>query len=480
MTVKTKIPYIPLAERTIRELAEMLGVNVESLGAHDLGAPVGTICTDSRTLKAGDFFLALSGENFDGHDYCARAAEAGARGLIVREDFPSDLNDALPVLRVDDPLEAYGRIAKREREAWGGKVIAISGSVGKTTTRRLVARALSAEVETLEPIKNFNNLIGLPQTLLRLRPEHEVAVLELGMNLPGELRTLAEIARPDVAGLTRIGRAHVGQFESEEELVAAKLELLEASPPGAKLVMNAACENSRRATERFAASHEIVTFAAEASSEADCAVDNVRAIEPVGYRFDLTVPERTYAGLELAYFGKHVLEDVAAAAAFLIAAGYDPALLVDALEGFRSEPMRGEIVRAGEWTFILDCYNAAPEAMVGGLRSLVDLPRASRTVLVLAEMGELGDFAVPAHDALIEPILEIGPGLVVGIGDQMERIFDRLRSEGLDARIYADADALAAALAPMLKAGDRVYFKGSRAYALEKVAAALAPAAFAA
>lgn len=470
-----------LAELTVGEVARVIGAEAPMVGAERPWPGVGT---DSRAVRPGEVFLALRGENFDAHDFAAGAVEAGAGGLIVRRDFARDLDGRVPVLRVDDPLAAYGELGRYEREAWGGPVIAISGSAGKTATRRMVAGALARRRRVLEPVKNFNNLIGLPHTLLRLEPAHEVAVLELGMNLPGELARLTEIARPDVAGLTQVGMAHVGMLGSVEALVEAKFDLFRGCEPGVPLVVNAGCPRSGRAAiERFGREHPMITFRADGGGEADVAVENVRSIRPVGYRFDLVVRGRRFPDIELRHFGRHLLEDAAAAAGLMLAAGETvagpveewAADLAETLRDFQTEAMRGQVIRAGDWTFIVDCYNAAPEAMTAALKSLADVERDGRLVLVLSEMGELGDFTEEAHARMEAPIRALKPDLLLTLGDQMGRVAERLCADGIEAEAFADRDALTDALRARLQPGDLVFFKGARRFALENVVKKLAP-----
>lgn len=472
----------PLGDWSLAEAAQVMNAELRD-EARD--RRFGAISTDSRSVASGEVFLAIQGEQFDGHEFCAGAAERGAAALIVRESFASDLDDRLPVLRVADTLRAYGDLAAHQRRMWGGPVIAISGSVGKTTTRRLVARTLAASLNVLEPVRNFNNLIGLPQTLLRLESTHDIAVLELGMNQPGELRRLAEIAAPSVSALTRIGRAHIGLFGSMDELIQAKLDLLEATAQGRPLVLNAGCPHCAEAAARLAASHPITTFSGEGGragddavkSKPDCTIENVRPIAPVGYTFDLVTSSGRMADLRLAHFGRHILEDVAAAAAICIAAGFEPDALADVVGSFEAEPLRGQIVEAGDWTFILDCYNAAPESVAGALRSMGELPPGGRIVIVLTDMLELGDCSVQIHHDLGPILRDLAPDAIYCTGEQMSDLARTLAAEGMHARAAPDLDAMIDFLRAELRAGDRVLFKGAHSFALENVARALAPQA---
>lgn len=463
--------FRPVGERNFGEVRALLHAgDVQPLDDR----PFGKISTDSRTLQPGEVFLALKGENFDGQAYVRAAVERGASGLIVGRDYPADHDATLPVLRVEDPLRALGDLAADQRRAWGGPVIALSGSMGKTTTRRLIAHGLGRHRAVLEPIRNFNNLIGLPTTLLRLDRSHEVAVLEIGINMPGEMERLTEIAAPNVAGLTRLGPTHVGMFGSMEALIEAKFGIFRHSPAGAVFVVNAECRYSGAAVRQFGREHAFVTFRGEGRADAEYRIENAAIMESGGYRFDLVWPGGRASGARIEIFGRHVLEDIAAAAAFLGAAGYDPSWAVESLADFHTEPMRGQIVRAGEWTFILDCYNGAPDAMMSALESLRDLPGKGRTVLVLADMGELGEFTGPLHDRLIDPIVALRPGLMVSLGEQFGRISENLRAAGVAAENFGNREALIERLRGQLETGDRVFFKGSRRSELERVALALA------
>jgi UDP-N-acetylmuramoyl-tripeptide--D-alanyl-D-alanine ligase len=471
----------PLEAWTLGEVAAAAG---GALDARWTDRPFGAISTDSRTLEPGQYFLALRGEKFDGHRFCEGAARLGAAGLIVDRQYeiPESLAD-VPILQVADTLAAYGDLAAERRRQWGRPVLAISGSAGKTTTRRLVAEALGRHLRVLEPVKNYNNLIGVPYTLLGLAAEHEAAVIELGMNLPGELARLTRIANPTAAALTQIGLTHVGMFACEADLVSAKLDLFRNCAPGTPLAINAACPRTAPHAGEFAASHPIVWFRGERDhgtvnrAPLAVAVENVIPIEPVGYRFDLALPGGTLKGLELHLFGRHHLANVAAAAALLHAAGFPAEWVAGALDGFRTEPLRGEIVRAGEVNFILDCYNASPPSMLGALGSLNELPCSGRRILVLADMLELGDHAAREHDGLKGPIRALAPALFFGLGPEMKRVATALAAEGQPGAGFEKREELVAALKAALKPGDQVFFKGSHGFSLEKVAQALAPEA---
>lgn len=465
--------FRPMRELTLGEVrAIMAATGADGFESRALGP----VSTDTRTLQPGETYLALRGENSDGHLYVEQAIQAGAAVLIVESGYEGASGAGIPVLRVPDTLRAFGDLAAHQRRAWGGRVIAISGSVGKTTTRRLVAHALQRRVGTLEPIRNFNNLIGVPKTIERLEASHEVLVAELGINLPGEMERLTEIVRPNVAGLTRLGPTHIGMFGSMERLVEAKASIYRDSPDDAVLVANADCGWSTEAVRAHARGRRIVWFRASGNAPAEYRIENAAPLAGGGYSFDLVTPGGRVAGVRIESFGRHLLEDIAAASAFLGAAGYDPALAVESLGDFNTEPLRGQILRAGGHTLILDCYNAGFGAMLSALETLAELPRRGRTILVLADMLELGDFAIDFHDRLLPPIGKTRPDLVLALGDQFARLQPDLRAAGLQSLHFPDRDTLIETLKARVQPGDTVFFKGSRRFELEKVARALAGA----
>lgn len=464
--------FRPLGELRIAEARAIVGAPGDSAFED---RPLGAISTDTRTIRPGETFLALRGENFDGHAYVETAIRAGAGALIVESGFPETPRDPeLPVLRVADPMRAYGDLAAHQRRIWGGQVLALSGSVGKTTTRRLISHALRRHRAVLEPIRNFNNLIGVPKTIERLEARHEVLVAELGINQPGELERLTEIVAPNVAGLTRLGPAHIGMFGSMEALVEAKSAIYRCSPPDAVLVANAECEYSTSAVKRNAAGRDVVWFRGPGEAKAEIHVENAAPLESGGYRFDLHSPEGVAEGARIDAFGRHLLEDIAAAAAFLHAGGYPAAWAVESLGDFRTEPMRGQILRKDGMTFIVDCYNAAPAAMFSALETLAAMPREGRLLLVLADMLELGDFSVELHDRLAGLVDAARPDRVFTLGEQLRRVGAPLGSGGLVIGAFENRDALTDALKAALEPGDLVFFKGSRRFELEKAAAAVA------
>ncbi|MCE5230728.1 UDP-N-acetylmuramoyl-tripeptide--D-alanyl-D-alanine ligase [bacterium] len=463
--------FKPLPQWTLADAAAVMGADVKPGWEH---LPFGAVSSDSRAIAPGQFFLALRGEKLDGHRFAAQAVGHGAAGLIVDRRFdPTEWElDDVPIVVVDDTLRALGDLAAEVRRRWGGPLLAISGSAGKTTTRRLVASALSRHMKVLEPIGNYNNLIGMPLTLLELN-DHDVAVMELGMNQPGELRRLAEIAQPSAAVLTNIGTAHIGMFGSQEGLTSAKLDLFRGCAPGTPLAVNACCENTAGGLAEFNGRNSMIGFSAEDGIDPAAAairIENSALTEYGGTRFDLALPNQTMPGLEMRLFGAYLIENVAAAAALLQAGGFDPAWVGEALAEFKSEPLRGQIERVGDITFILDCYNASPAGMIGALGTLAEMPVHGRRVLVLADMLELGERSDEFHRVLFALIAQMPGAVLFALGSSMASVAESILSLNRPARAFDDRDELTESLSGELMPGDVVLFKGAHAFGLEKVA----------
>lgn len=428
-----------------------------------------SISTDTRTLRAGDVFVALKGERFDGHDHLETAAQQGASALIVAESHGTDgLPPGLPALVVGDTLRALGDLAAAWRAKCPARRISIVGSSGKTTTKEMLAAILASAGPVLASAGNFNNLIGLPLTVLQMRPEHQYAVLELGMNLPGELERLTEIANPDMLVLVNVGTAHIGQFGSREALLEAKAEAVRGLRPGVPILYNRSCESSRRILEKWGGDHPLLTFAIDQSAEIQGR--GIRTLASGGYAFDLqigTARER----IELPIFGRYNIANAVAAAGAAHAMGLDLSRISAALASFRAASMRSEVCEVGGIAWIVDCYNANPESMRAALQSLGEWPHeGGKTWVVLGDMLELGAESGVLHRGLASDIARLGADGVFLVGDRTPEILQAWQGSKDAVRHYADRELLCRDLAVRIRPGDRVFFKGSRGNKLEQIA----------
>lgn len=402
------------------------------------------VSIDTRTLQPGDVYYALKGERLDGHDFVEAALAAGASAAVIAKHqaarFPPSLAGRLRP--VPDPLAALQELARLRRRDWGGPLVAITGSAGKTTTKEMIAAVLGTRLRVLKTDGNFNNHIGLPLTLLRLEPQHQVAVIEMGMNHAGEIARLAAIAEPTCAVFTNVGEAHLGNFSSIEGIAAAKRELAEAIPITGSLVLNADDARVARFGEGFAG--RIVLYRA-----------------------------RNFQG-KLQYSGRHNRANAAAAVATGSLFEIEPAAAVAAIEGLVPPPGRGQILHRDGMVWIHDCYNANPEAMRQMLEVLADTP-ARRRIAVLGEMRELGAASETRHRQLGTRVASAKVDALFAVRGDARYIVEGARKGGFagPAEFFPDPAAAAHALKPFLRAGDAVLFKASRAVHLEDAIAAL-------
>ena len=329
--------------------------------AEDFG--VTAVSTDSRTVGNGDFFVALKGESFDAHAFLADVVSKGASGVVVeRADAVEKLQNCVPVLLVKDTLRALGEMAAAWRAKCPAHRIAVVGSAGKTTTKEMLAHLLrrfaGSPDAVLSTAGNFNNLIGLPLTLFRLTPEHKFAVLEMGMNEPGELMRLTQTGDPNLLVLLGVGSAHVGQFGSREALLEAKAESVRFSNESMPILYDTGNENTREIILKYGDERPTLTFAVE--SPAEVRASNIRVEHGKGYRFDLDFGGKVFV-VHLPMFGRHNVANATAAAAAAFMQGMPPEMICNAFLDFRPASMRSEIREQNGITLVVDCYNASPE-----------------------------------------------------------------------------------------------------------------------
>ncbi len=431
--------------------------------------PVRGGAVDSRLVTPGNLFVALAGEKTDGHRHLAAAAAAGAAAVIVR-DLPADqvLPPDVAVIRVPDPLLALHAVAAAWRRRFDLLVVGVTGSIAKTSTKDAVAAVLAARLRTLKSEGNQNNEVGLPLTVLRLGPEHEAAVLEMGMYVGGEIAQLAAIARPRIGLVTAVHPVHLSRIGTLEAIAQAKGELLEALPADGTAILNADDDLVRRMGARTRARTVTYGFA----PDADVRAEHVESLGRSGMRFDLVA--RVGRGrITIPTLGRHAVHNALAAAAVGFVAGYSIDDVARGLAAASTSAHRGELIDVGGITILDDSYNASPRSMRAAMELLASLP--GRHVAVLGEMFELGD----ASDAGHREVGETAAGLVdllVVIGDGAALTASAARAAGLPAdRIVrvADRAAAQAALRGLLAAGDVVLVKASRGAELEQLVVAL-------
>ena len=425
------------------------------------------VSIDTRTLAAGELFVAIRGERFDGAEFAPAAVAAGAAGIVVEQGRggnvpPGPGGGEIVVIEVPDGVVALQQLARKVRRQSGTKVVAITGSAGKTTTKEVTAEFLAARYRVIRNRGNFNNHIGLPLSLIDLRQRPEIAVVELGMNHAGEISTLVDIAEPDVRVWTNVGEAHLGFFESVEAIADAKAEILEGADASKLLVANA--DDARIAARIPAFRGRVVTVGVD--RKADVRATDVRDRGIDGIEAQVHTPRGPFA-LTTPLVGRGNLANVLAATA--VALEFDVPLHTIAETAARLKPAahRGEILRLSRGlTVVDDSYNANPTATTIALAVLAGSSGRSRRVAVLGEMLELGDAGTGLHEDVGRAAAAAGVDALIAVGGEMARaLADAAVAAGLSrsaVRYVTTSSDAAELVATIVRDGDLVLVKGSR------------------
>jgi UDP-N-acetylmuramoyl-tripeptide--D-alanyl-D-alanine ligase len=435
-----------------------------------LPAAFSGVSTDTRTLSSGDLFVALRGEHFDGHAFLATAASSGATAAVVAKDaaIPAGA-EALPRLVVDDTLAALGALARGHRSAMSpAAVVAITGSVGKTSTKELAAAALSPLGPVLKTEGNLNNEIGLPLTLFRLRAEHRAVVLEMGMNHPGEIARLAAIGRPGVGIVLNAREVHLEQLGTVENVARAKGELYFGLPEDGVAVANA--DDPLVMAQARASGRRRVTFGAAADSDVRLVTvedDGLR-----GVQLTCHMDSRSWRA-RLSMLGAHNALNACAALAGASAAGVKAADAIEALPLARAAPHRLELVQLSDSVTLLDdCYNASPSSMRAALQTLERSAGSRRRAAILGDMLELGPTELELHRGVGTACR--GLAWLLCFGPRSAAIADAATAAGVpEVGQLEDFNDGLSWVRRHLEAGDAVLLKGSRGMRLERFAQAL-------
>lgn len=365
---------------TLKEIARVLGCEVSA------DADITDISTDTRNITPGSLFIAIEGERFDAHDFVGQAAQKGASAVVVHKDVQC----SAPVLRVEDTVEAYLDIAGYYRDRYDIPLIGLTGSVGKTTTKDMVALAMSAGYKTLKTQANFNNHIGMPKTLLELDSSYSAAVIEMGMNHFGEISALSRRCKPTMGIITNIGVSHIENLGSREGILRAKLELLEGLKPDAPLILN----GDNDLLSKVKLEDRRVYFFGIENKEADFLATDISS-DSVSTSFTVSFKEGRQK-ITLPTVGNHNVLNALAAFAAAYLNGVSPESIAEALSGYVPSGMRQKVVDCGNFKVIEDCYNASPDSMRASLSTLANMP-GGKKVAVLGDMLELGKFSEQLH-----------------------------------------------------------------------------------
>jgi len=427
--------------------------------------PIRGAAVDSRLVEPGQVFVALPGERVDGHVFLAHAIERGAAALIVTRPVPDPAGlGNVTIVRVADGMAALGALAAGWRKRFDPLVVGVTGSIAKTSTKEAIAAVLARRFRTLRSEGNQNNEIGLPLTVLRLGPEHQAVVLEMGMYVGGEIAELARIARPRIGVVTAVQPVHLARIGSIEAIEAAKGELPEALPREGTAVLNADDRIVRRMARRTVA--RVLSYGFDES--ADVTAESVESTGLDGMRFVLRI-EGARQPVAIPTLGRLSVHNALAAAAVGRAAGLSLEEVAAGLADGWSAPHRAQLVRAGGVTLVDDSYNASPRSVVAALELLGGLP--GRRGAVLGEMLELGEVSEEGHRTVGEAAARTVDWLVV-VGREAAPIAEGALDAGMDpgrVSTAGDADAVLATLPPRLRAGDVVLVKASRGIGLDRL-----------
>lgn len=451
---------------------DILKASSGSLVSGDESARVESFSTDSRTIKGGEMFFALRGVNHDGHDFAATAAKAGAEWVVVDERFAA--SEGAMALRaagsgvivVADTLTALGAAARLSRKSSKAKVMAITGSAGKTTTKDMTAAILSRSRKTLKTEGNLNNLIGLPLTLFRLTEDDEAAVIELGISIPGEMEKLASICAPDVALVTNIGMSHLEGLKTREMVAEEKLKLFMSLKKGGVRVVNMDDDYIRAFVEKYGRARSDVTFAMR--DGADVVIK--------GYsRVNGTLLASYSVGgehVEVKYPSPLVsnAQNGAAAMAASLCYGVSLSDMAEALSTYVPAKGRMAVVKLVGVTLLDDTYNANPESMKAALKTMSSY--SGRKIVISGDMLELGALSASLHEEVGSFMAESGVNEIIATGSFASSVIDGALKAGMPSKnasvVSGNAEA-AAALLEMVSEGDVILVKGSRGMRMEEV-----------
>ena len=453
---------------TLSELAALLGLPNQGR------AVITSITTDSRETESGSLFVALKGDRFDGHDFIPQAIARGASAVIA-ERMPEGISedDIMRVLVVPSSLEALGKVAKAYKSRIKPRTIAVTGSVGKTTTKEFIYAVVSARYLAHKTEGNFNSELGMPLSVLSMPETAQVCVLEMGMSQAGEIARMTNIATPDIAVITNIGNSHIENLGSRENICKAKLEIVEGMSADGHLILNA--DEPMLFAQKGKLVQDLI-FVSLQNPQADYRALNIREYED-STEFDLVAGKRVVTNVRIPTIGRHNVYDATYAFAVGILLGMSDDEIKRGLMSFRNTGMRQNIYEYGGVTLIEDCYNAGPESMRAAIEVLAKLADKNHchSIAVLGDMRELGDYSKQLHMEIGTLVASRHIDYLVTFGREAENIAlgainHAFKPDNISINTNTEAPAAAAkVIFELAKHGDAVLFKASRAVRLERV-----------
>ena len=393
------------------------------------------ISIDSRTMKGQDLFVPIIGEKVDAHRFISQAFEAGAAAVLTSEH--NEMEDTHPWIRVEDTKKALQAVGKYYRSRLSLPLVGITGSVGKTTTKEMIALVLSEKFNCLKTAGNLNNEIGLPKTLFTMDSSHTAAVIEMGMSDFGEIERLSKTAAPTIGVITNIGFSHIENLKTQEGILKAKLEILKGMKQNAPLVLNGDDPYLSPLKKELSGERPVILFGIE-NKESD-------------------------------FRGSEITEFDGKTSFYVKLTGMDDSEIAAALKKYRTDGLRQNIVKKGENTLIIDCYNASPDSMKATLEVLSGMKTNGRKIAVLGDMLELGKESEKLHRLVGRYVCSARPDMLFCFGRDAEFIQEEAEKSGITSYFTSDKDDLAYRLKSCIKSGDVLLFKASRGMKLENV-----------
>jgi UDP-N-acetylmuramoyl-tripeptide--D-alanyl-D-alanine ligase len=417
---------------------------------------------DSRTILAGELFFAVKGERFDGHDFVSVALEKGAAAAVVRRDQAHRFASKERLLAVDDTLTALQTLATAVRKLWGKPLVGVTGSMGKTTTKEAIAHVLASRFRVLKSEGNFNNHFGLPLMLMQIEPEHDIAVIEMGMSHAGEIRSLAKIAQPETGVVTNVAPVHLEFFDSLAGIARAKYELIESLPGNGTAVLNADDEYVSQFGRDFPG--KVILYGTR--EMADVRAEKIESRGVQGAEFDVVTNDGRVRAM-LSLMGQHNILNALAAVSVGLAHGLSLTEAVAELASLAAADKRGQVLQLGNITVVNDCYNSNPKALRAMIDALAGM-KARRRIVVAGEMLELGPTAEQMHRAVGQEIAGQNIDCLLGVRGLAQAMVEGAKQGGARAEFVGTPEQAGEWLARETRDGDVVLLKASRGVKLEK------------
>ena len=462
-----------MIDLSVAEVADALGARIRGDAGSLSGQAFPGVSIDSRTIRKGECFVAFEGKRFDGHEFVKEALKKGASTVILSRETArlADWEDRL-FLEVNDTQAALQTLAHYVRQRWGKSLIAISGSVGKTTTREFTATLLERRFKVVQSPGNLNNEVGVPLSLLRISAEHELAILELGMSHPGEIRVLTRICAPDAAILTNVASVHAEFFADLDEIASAKGEILEGLSPEGRYFFNA--DDPRLCSLASGYGGEKISFGLD--HPADIRISNYQFKNLEEMSFDIELEEEHFSATA-SFVGRHFLYNIAAAVAVAARFGLSSDEIIEGISRLKVPSMRGRILRFSRGnedpiTVWDDSYNSSPLALNAVLETVGAMGGFRRKILALGEMLELGPQAVELHRQAGHSVARSSADYLVTVGEGGSYIGQGAREKGFPPEkiIHFESSQEAADfLIEQLAPGEFLLVKGSRGVAMDRV-----------